>query len=179
MFIDSITFVEKSVWGFADTMGVKGYELDPSMLSTFDTVTDAKAPILHKIFPGLRAMLQYVILQVEPPHPFCQTGSGISRPPTLSRLETATQKTPLTHYPQHANRPLPLPRLPLQTPNLHLLLRPPLLDLPPHRRRRLLLGRKIRRLALPRRREILLLGQSVAGLWIRRTPQRTGAAGGH
>ena len=36
------------------------------MLSTFDTVTDAKAPILHKIFPGLRAMMQYVILQVEP-----------------------------------------------------------------------------------------------------------------
>ena len=96
MFIDSVTFVEKSVWGFADTMGIKGYELDPSMLSTFDTVTDAKAPILHKIFPGLRAMLQYVILQVEPPHPFCQTGSGISRPPTLSRLKTATQKTPLT-----------------------------------------------------------------------------------
>ena len=41
-------------------MGVKGYELDPNMLSTFDTVTDAKTPFLHKIFPGLRAMTVYV-----------------------------------------------------------------------------------------------------------------------
>lgn len=30
--------------------------MDPSLLSTIHTVTDAKTPILHKIFPGLRAM---------------------------------------------------------------------------------------------------------------------------
>ena len=163
--------------------------MDPNMLSTFDTVTDAKTPILHKILPGLRAMMQYVSSEWSP-H-LLSTGSVISRlasPPgggaarasVLSRLETLFRKTALTLNSKHANRSIPLPRLNLQTPNRHLLLLPPLVDRPSHRRRRLLLGRKIRRLALPGRREIILfLWQSSTGLWIRRAPQRVGIARGH
>lgn len=33
-----------------------GYVLDPNLLSTLDTFTNAKTPFLHKIFPGLRTM---------------------------------------------------------------------------------------------------------------------------
>ena len=39
--------------------------MDPNILSTLDTVTDAKIPILYKIFPGLRAMTLNVIFRLE------------------------------------------------------------------------------------------------------------------
>ena len=47
------------------------------MLSTFDTVTDAKTPILQKIVPGLRAMTLYV--SPESSLTFLPTRSVISR----------------------------------------------------------------------------------------------------
>lgn len=45
------------VVGLADGSGFGvGYVMDPQLLSTISTVTDAGTPVLHKIFPGLRAM---------------------------------------------------------------------------------------------------------------------------
>lgn len=50
--------------GLADPIGGKGYIMEPSLLSTIHEVTDPQMPILHKIFPGLRAMTQYVLFKV-------------------------------------------------------------------------------------------------------------------
>ena len=153
------------------------------MLSTFDTVTNAKIPILYKIFPGLRAMTTYVPSEssLNPiAKQLCNLATRIGGSPLRSQDSNLFQKTTTDSQSQYANRPLPLPRLNLPTSNLQLLLLPPLVHLITHRRRRLLLGRKIHRLALPRRREIILVvWQSVAGLWVRRPPERIGVANGH
>lgn len=38
--------------------------MEPSLLSTMHEVTDPQMPILHKIFPGLRVLTQYVFSRV-------------------------------------------------------------------------------------------------------------------
>ena len=58
------------------------------MLSTFDTVTDAKTSILYKILPGLRAMTVYVssesILTLFA-NQICNLETCIGGPPLRSR----------------------------------------------------------------------------------------------
>ncbi|CAD6574176.1 MAG: hypothetical protein ASARMPREDX12_009489 [Alectoria sarmentosa] len=49
---------------------IPGYVMDPSLLSTVHTVTDAKTPILHKIFPGLRAMTHMSCFDLQTPNLF-------------------------------------------------------------------------------------------------------------
>lgn len=113
------------------------------MLSTSDTIMDAKTPILYKIFPALRPMnVLCIFLLIKPSLFSANQIYNLETPfqelsPPLSRLATLSKRQS-----QNADSSPPLPRLKPSTPNLHLLLLllPPLVHLSHYRRCWLLLG---------------------------------------